>query len=982
MLTTESTTVEKPLIKYAQKAGWTYISPEEALSLRKGETGKFFYNVLKKSLIQLNSSFLNEQNVVRLIQKIDASVDTIEGNKKNLDWARGQGIFFDEKEIRNRNVTLIDFNSPNNNVFQVTQQWSYTNPNKTNRPDVMFLINGIPLAIVENKRPGIKDSMEKAIVQLKRLERETPEIMSYPQVFNITDLFQYFYGVTWNYSRKNIFNWKKEIQENGKKETQEKRTKQITLEEAVLTFFNKQHFLKMIKDWILFYYKEDELQKTILKQHQTRAVEKIINRCNELKKKRALIWHTQGSGKTFTMLTAARLILESNTQATVMIVVDRNELEGQLAVWVDRIVKELKTGGILIEQAHSKKALQALLKNDFRGLIISMLHKFKDIPKNLCKRDNFYVFIDEAHRSVEGDLGNYLTGALPKAVLVGFTGTPIDKTSKGKGTFKVFGKDDNPQGYLDKYSIAESIADGTTVKLRHSLAPNRMRVKEELLEKEFFQIAETEGVSDIDTLNKILKKSVTLRTFLKSRQRIDDISEWIAGHFTNNVQPLGYKAFVVAVDREACALYKKALDKYLPSNISQVVYTKGLNDSELLTQHQLEKNEETTVRKKFIKADQDPQILIVTDKLLTGYDAPILYCMYLDKPMRDHVLLQAIARVNRPYEDKEGRKKSCGLIIDFVGVFKSLKKALAFDSDKVNAVIEDLDCLMQKFQSMMKIDMKRYLSVTAKGADKLLEKLVYETFLDPAEREKFFEKFKEIESHYEILSPDPDLRPYIDDYKKLAELYRIVRDTYKEKTSFIFNICKKTEKLIQSSANLDVFSGIVKTYEINENTLQQIKAGQDQESENKKLINLIRSLQKESEEKSKQEPYLISIAERSKKIMEEFEQKQKNSKEALESVVKLMEEKINIQKMRKQSALSSQEFIIAWPLKKQGVSNFEKLAVQINNSFDKFKNFYSNSDEKRQLKIDMYKILSPEISDDKLVQAVEEIISSVEETKK
>ena len=149
------------------------------------------------------------------------------------------------KEKRNRNVTLIDFLNPENNVFHVTQQWSYKNPHKKNRPDVMFLINGMPFAIVENKRPGVKDSMEEAIRQLKRLERETPEIMSYPQIFNITDALQYFYGATWNYSRKGIFNWKKEIQN--------KRTKNITLEEAVLTFFEKKYFLKMIKDWILFY---------------------------------------------------------------------------------------------------------------------------------------------------------------------------------------------------------------------------------------------------------------------------------------------------------------------------------------------------------------------------------------------------------------------------------------------------------------------------------------------------------------------------------------------------------------------------------------------------------------------------------------------------------------------------------------------------------------------------------------------------------
>ena len=762
---TEANTVEEPLLKYAQQAGWECVTPEQALTLRKGESGTLFYPILKQALIKLNPTFLNAQNTNEVIQKIENIPDTIEGNKTNLNWMRGQGMFLDPKEKRNRNVQLIDFENPHNNTFQVTQQFSYKNFHKTNRPDVIFLINGLPIAIVENKKPGIKNSMEQAIQQLKRLEQETPEIMTQTQVFNITDALQYFYGVTWNYSRKNIFNWKKDLQAQ--------RTKNISLESAVLTFFNKQHFLKMIKDWVLFYYKENELQKTILKQHQTRAVQKIIKRCQSVDKKRALIWHTQGSGKTFTMLTTAKLILESNTQATVLLTVDRNELEGQLSIWVQRLIQELQTGGHLVRQAYSKQNLKTLLKQDFKGLIISMIHKFKDLPANINMRENFYVFIDEAHRSIEGDLGNYLTGALPQATLVGFTGTPIDKISKGKGTFKVFGKND-PQGYLDKYSIAESIEDGTTLPLRHSLAPNKMRVQDDLLDKEFFQIAQTEGVSDIDTLNNILKQSATLRTFLKSSDRVNNIAQYIAKHFKDNVQPLGYKAFLVAVDREASALYKKALDQYLPPEISKVIYTKGLNDSTLLKQHHIDKNTESTIRKNFTKPDHNPQILIVTDKLLTGFDAPILYCMYLDKPMRDHVLLQAIARVNRPYEDKTGKAKPCGLILDFIGIFKSMKKALAFDSDEVNAVIEDLNDLMLRFQSMMKNDMKPYLLRTAESPDKKIEKLIYETFLDPKEREKFIKQFKELENLYEILSPDPELRPYIKDYQNIAQLYRVV----------------------------------------------------------------------------------------------------------------------------------------------------------------------------------------------------------------
>ena len=322
----------------------------------------------------------------------------------------------------------------------------------------------------------------------------------------------------------------------------------------------------MLKEWILFYLKDDELRKTILRQHQTRAVEKVVQRCADPKKRTGLVWHTQGSGKTFTMIVAARLILELKDlfkTATVLMVVDRNELEGQLTGWVERLLGELSSRDIKIEYAWRKDRLRELLGSDFRGLIVSMIHKFDGIPKNINTRDNVFVLIDEAHRSTGGDLGNYLMAALPNATLIGFTGTPIDKTAYGKGTFKVFGKDDE-EGYLDKYSIAESIADGTTLKLKYALAPNEIRLPEEILEKEFLDLAEAEGISDVDDLNRILDKAVKLKAFLKSDERVKAVAEFVAKDFKEKVQPLGYKAFLVAVDREACALYKQALDKLLP----------------------------------------------------------------------------------------------------------------------------------------------------------------------------------------------------------------------------------------------------------------------------------------------------------------------------------------------------------------------------------------------------------------------------------
>ena len=242
------------------------------------------------------------------------------------------------------------------------------------------------------------------------------------------------------------------------------------------------------------------------------------------------------------------------------------------------------------------------------------------------------------------------------------------------------------------------MADGTTVPLHYQLAPNELLVDRETLEKEFFALAEIEGVSDIEELNKVLDRAVTLKNMMKNAERVDQMAQFVAEHYRTTVEPMGYKAFLVGVDREACALYKEALDKYLPAEYSQVVIsTQGKKDSERLRQFKLTEDEEKKVR----KPDEQPKVLIVTEKLLTGFDAPILYCMYLGKPMRDHVLLQAIARVNRPYEDDDGRRKTCGFVLDFVGIFDKLEKALAFDSQDVSGVIDDLNVLKDRFSEQM-----------------------------------------------------------------------------------------------------------------------------------------------------------------------------------------------------------------------------------------------------------------------------------------
>jgi type I restriction enzyme R subunit len=291
--------------------------------------------------------------------------------------------------------------------------------------------------------------------------------------------------------------------------------------------------------------------------------------------------------------------------------------------------------------------------------------------------------------------------------------------------------------------------------------------------------------------------------------------------------PLHYKAFLVGVNREACAKYKKALDKLLPPEWTEAVYTKNATDivdRPLVAELQITEEREEDVRLLFKKADQNPKILIVTDKLLTGYDAKLLYCLYLDKPMRDHVLLQAVARVNRPYVDAEGVQKRVGLVVDFVGVLRELRKALKFDSSDVSGVIEDLDLLLKDFLEKIAKAEKEYLDAGEGGnADERLERVVYGRFLDREPRKAFFEAYKDIENLWEILSPSPELRDHIVTFRRLAQLYAAVRNAYADKVGFIADLAYKTKRLVEQSATQEGLGRLTKSVTFDVRTLDALR---------------------------------------------------------------------------------------------------------------------------------------------------------------
>ena len=965
----EGGTVQFPMIRHAAEVGWTPLPPGAALRKRGGEAGMLFRDEVETALRRFNP-WLGGDAARAAVERIEALPPTIEGNREMLAWLRGERQWYDEAEERHRPVQLIDFRTPGANVLHVTWEWKVKPPaRKGNRADLMFVVNGVPVAIVEHKNPRDADAVERGVAQLRRYELETPELMGSAQLFNVTHLLDYWYGVTWNASRRFMARWKERPDESYRF--------------AVQSFFEPAGFLRTLRDWILFYVEDGETRKSVLRQHQRRAVDRIVERCAEPAKRRGLIWHTQGSGKTFTLLTAARRLLEHEEgfhTPTVVVVVDRTDLEGQLKGWVERLLGEMQQQDIPVWRADSRAELRDMLKTDRRGLILSMIHKFEGMEKDANTRSNVYVFIDEAHRSVARDLGVYLMAALPNATVIGFTGTPIDRTAHGEGTFKIFGAEDH-RGYLDKYTIAESIEDETTLPIRYNMAPSEMTVPAERLDREFFALAEAEGVTDIDELNKVLDRAVSLRTFLTADDRIEKVARFVADHFRQNVAPLGYKAFLVGVNREACAKYKRALDALLPPAWSAAVYTENAADAvdrPLVAELQLSPEREADARLLFKKSGEDPKILIVTDKLLTGYDAPVLYCLYLDKPMRDHVLLQAIARVNRPYAGANGARKRIGLVVDFVGVLRELRKALRFDSSDVSGVVEELAVLMEDFLEKIERANADYLGAAGSGsADERLEETVYGRFLDPEPRKAFFEAYKEIEALWEILSPSPELRDHVETFKRLTGLYAAVRNAYANRVDYAVDLANKTRFLVQDQAVQQGLGYVAKTVTFDLNTLEALRG--ESGSTEAKVFDLVRGLRQEVENRPNLEAVLRPLKERAESILKELEERKTTGLAAMDRLAALAGEKEAAMEAARNSGLSPRAFGVHWALKDHaelkaaGVAALD-LAQTSETLLARFPNASSNADEKRRLRAALY---SPLVNLDKdhRSQVVERILA-------
>ena len=971
---TEKRDVQDQLIHYLMGIGWFFIPQGELPGWRQqDEREPFLVDVLRAQLIQLNRWPPDDRRIDDLVRRLRLLPANVEGNEQYLNALRGQWTAYDPAQQREFNVTLIDYSDLNANQFHFSEEVWFQDRDRR-RMDMVLYINGLPVVLVENKSPKLQDPGMEGFRQVQHTYTQAiPEFIKYPIPFAVC-ASRLEYGATWNPSLNAFYKWKVSGKDYG-------------LEDLSKSFFAPEMVLRMLRDYTIFYRMDDALAKFLLRPHQIRCVEKIVARvvnglANPDGPRTGLEWHTQGSGKTLTMIVTAHKLRRHPLlqNPTILIVVDRIELETQMC-------QNLEAFGLDAVRAESRAHLRHLLENDTRGVLVTTIHKFEDMPKERCTRRNVVILVDEAHRSQEGDLGIFMRAALPNAFQFGFTGTPIDRGKVGQGTFKIFGYKGDPKGVHDQYTINESIEDGTTLPLYYTLAPTNIWVDRLALEsrfsellEEFWEIVEEEGAGTQEALSRLLQRADKLMAVLKSPQRIEAITAHIAKHYQENVLPLGFKGLVVTPDREACALYKQALDQYLPSAWSTVVYSQNpKKDSALMKAYYLDEDQEKAVRRAFRDPEREPHLLIVTQKLLTGFDAPVAYVMYLDKPLRDHTLLQAIARVNRPYPNKKN-----GLIVDYIGVFKDLQRALAFDPGSLDRGLIDIEVLKKRFLTLLAETKEMVAPTDPDNPDGRVERLI-EHFWDEERREAFFLHFKDLQMAYEVLSPDPFLYDYRDDYATIADIYTTVRHYFTsqdESRRLQDELLHKTEELIREHVEVYDVAEPLPLYPIDRNIADVI--AQDHIDDRVKVINLQRSLTAFIDENIEDAPYLASIGDAVEKVIERLRQKQISVQTALEELQAKAKEAAAQREEQASSSLDDLAFALrvslrgAQSLEYQNDQELDTLAQEIADYLLDQSDWPHSKALERRVRMELYKRLLPRmrkpVNPNRVKQVVDELL--------
>ena len=865
----EQFTVENYVIEYLKdKLGYEYIKPKEFSNLREFENEYLIASHLAEAVKKINK-IDNETEVLSVIREIK-KLDT---NEEFLEAMRNGINLVDAVTRRTKNYKIVDFSAQGgsasggentNNRFVVTSQFYFEGNSENVRPDVLVFLNGLPIVDIEAKSPtaGSGVNFENAIGQIKRYEKNARKLFL-ANCFNIaTDGLKTFYGTTYA-SKQYFFIWK---DENNKE----------SLEITLNALLDKDNLLDIVKNFILFEKEKEKRIKKMCRYQQMRASNKIIERVKSGKVKRGLIWHTQGSGKSLTMFfTAWKLrFMAELKNPKVFVLVDRQDLDEQIT---DTF---LNCGGQNVIRVTSKRDLAKKIVNEERGIFISTIQKFNDLPGGIeNKNENVVVLCDEGHRSNEGFASINLRSSMINAFFFGFTGTPIDKVTLN--THRNFGE--KGERYLDYYSIQQAIDDGATLPVTYEARLSKFFIDEEKLDEQFDELTK-----DLEEKQKreLSKKYGKKEAIVKLEKRMKAITQDIVEHYKLYVIPNGFKAQIVCFDREATAKYKEMLDELVPHDWSEVVYSPGdrNTDTDDLKKYNTNKAKKDKIINKFKDSNSSLRFLAVCDMLLTGFDAPVEQVMYLDKPLRDHNLLQAIARTNRVYPNK-----GCGKIIDYYGITKNLYDALNFDESVVESAMIDLDRIKEEFVKVLDEIMDIFVGVNIEDPSIDNLRRCLKIFIDNADKQNYFsDRYARLKLLFEILSPDPFLKEYLRKFEWITCFYLVfVKEFRSEETDMALfaEYGEKVKGLIQDKID---YEGITKNFrELKVNDLYVMERLNKMEDE-EKALNLEKMLKQEISINIDTNPAFKKFSERLAAIKKQFEQNQIDLSERIKRYYELL----------------------------------------------------------------------------------------------
>jgi type I restriction enzyme R subunit len=856
--------------------GWSFIPAEE---LPRQHSDVFVEDHVRAALIRLNPEIKAQpervDEVLYRLRTIPLSVQSeglVRANEMFAEWLRGEKSMPFGERGEHTQVRLIDFDDLNQNEYVVTSQWVYPMKEGGKRFDIVLLVNGIPVVIGEAKtpvRPAVT-WVDGASDIHNGYEQSVPQ-MFVPNVFSFATEGKCFrYGSI----RMPIEIWGPWHDPANKAEGS-----LVDVQRSAKAMLRPEVILDILQSFTVFATdKKHRRIKVLCRYQQYEAANLIVQRVCAGYPKKGLIWHFQGSGKSLLMVFASQKLRmhPKLKNPTVMIVVDRIDLDTQITATFNAADISNMVG------AADRQELQRLLGQDARKIIITTIHKFGEAKGVLNDRSNIIVMVDEAHRTQEGDLGRQMREALPNAFLFGLTGTPINK--RDRNTFWAFGAEEDEQGYMSRYSFQDSIRDKATLPLHFEAVDVKLHIDKDAIDEAYEKITGELSEQDRDDL---AKRAAKMAVLIKAPERVAAICKHIAEHYVEKVEPNGFKAQVVTFDRQCCVLYKTALDELLGEDASAIVMSTPGGKGDEHSEWKLGKDEEEKLLDRYRDPTDPLKILVVTAKLLTGFDAPILQAMYLDKPVKDHNLLQAICRTNRPFPDK-----THGLIVDYLGIFDDVATALDFDEKAVLRVITNLDELKKELPGQVAKCLAFFPDVDRNvgGYEGLIA--AQDCLPNNETRDRFAAEYSVLARLWEALSPDPCLSPYDTDYRWLTQVYESVKPPSGNGKLLWHALGAKTIQLVHENVHLETVRDDLDTLVMDAEVLESLLDDPDKGKKAKEVeIKLIARLRKH-----KGNPKFVELGERLERIKEKHEQGLLHSIDFLKELLTLAREVVEAEK--------------------------------------------------------------------------------------